>query len=118
MIKAKKHFGQNFLNRKDLALKITESLTFHNGYNCLLEIGPGMGILTDLLINQKSLNFKCVEIDPEAVNFLRDKYFSNQQVIIEYDFLKLPLEQVFYEPFGIIGNFPYNISSQILFKVL
>lgn len=81
----------------------------------VLEIGPGMGVLTKYMVDDDRLNLKCVEIDTESVAYLRNHYPSLQ--LVEGDFLKLDLSTLFNGPFTLIGNFPYNISSQILFKV-
>lgn len=118
-VKAKKSLGQHFLNDLDAAQQIVEGLTLHNGYENVLEIGPGMGVLTQYLL-QKSYATKVVELDKESVVYLK-KNFDNlpKENIIEADFLKLDLTQIYAgKPLAIIGNFPYNISSQIFFKVL
>ena len=83
----------------------------------MLEIGPGMGVLTQFLLKKDSEVF-VVEIDKESVIYLKTNFPQINNHIIEGDFLKLPLKEIFKEPFALIGNFPYNISSQILFKAL
>ncbi len=110
-VKAKKHLGQHFLKDKNIALKIVDGL--NNDLEHVLEIGPGMGILTQFLI-EKNYPFSVVEIDGESVEYLKQNF--EQLNIIEGDFLKLDLQK-FGNNIGIIGNFPYNISTQILFKV-
>jgi len=110
----KKSLGQHFLNDENIAESIVQSITCNN-IN-ILEIGPGMGVLTQFLLIQENKNYKVVEIDAEAVNYLQKKYPLLQ--IIHSDFLKLDLSEYFEDTLTIIGNFPYNISSQILFKVL
>ena len=116
-VKPKKHLGQHFLRDLSIAEDITKSLTGHGQYNEVLEIGPGMGVLTDFLIlEQKRLSV--IEIDKESVVYLHKKYDGQKLNIIEGDFLRLALDQLYSVPFGLIGNFPYNISSQIFFKVL
>jgi 16S rRNA (adenine1518-N6/adenine1519-N6)-dimethyltransferase len=110
----KKVLGQHFLNDETVAEKIVQSIT--SNHPDILEIGPGMGILTQFLLQQKDKNFKVVEIDNESVIYLQKKYPSLQ--IISGDFLKLNLSEYYNDTLTIIGNFPYNISSQILFKVL
>lgn len=112
-VKAKKHLGQHFLKDVNIASKIVGSL--NPATTSVLEIGPGMGVLTRFLV-EKPLKLKVVEIDRESVNYLNTQYPSLE--VIEADFLKLNLGKIFSEPFSVIGNFPYNISSQILFKVL
>ena len=114
-LKPKKRLGQHFLKDSNIAKKIVDGLN-NNDLNCIIEIGPGMGILTDHLIRFKK-KIKLVEIDSESVKYLNEKYFDLNEHIIEKDFLKINLKE-FDSPIGIIGNFPYNISSQILFKLL
>ena len=112
-VKAKKFLGQHFLTDENIAAKIVESLspdTIH-----ILEIGPGMGVLTKYLIAKPDKDFHVVEIDRESVAYLHDHYPTLD--IIEGDFLRYDLSTLFHDSFSIIGNFPYNISSQILFKV-
>jgi len=115
-VKPKKSLGQHFLKDNNIANKIVESLD-QNSKN-VLEIGPGTGILTRFLIKKK-YNLKLVEIDNESVLFLINQLGIDENMIIENDFLKLDLQKVFGgNNFSIIGNFPYNISSQIVFKIL
>ena len=111
-VSAKKHFGQHFLNKPSIAKSIVNQLEFKN--TDLLEIGPGMGVLTQFLHN-KNINLKVIEIDVESIFYLRLHYPKLD--IIEGDFLKINLEEVTKNKLSLIGNFPYNISSQILFKV-
>ncbi len=116
-VKPKKHLGQHFLRDLSIAEDIAKSLTGHGQYSEVLEIGPGMGVLTDFLIlEQKRLSV--IEIDKESVVYLHKKYDAEKLNIIEGDFLRLALDQLYSQPFALIGNFPYNISSQIFFKVL
>lgn len=117
-VRAKKHLGQHFLNDTNIARDIAESLTQHGNYTKLLEIGPGTGVLTQHLINDKRFDLFLAEIDTESVAYLKQTYPFLAPKIIEGDFLQMDL-QAFTggEKMGIIGNFPYNISSQILFKV-
>lgn len=113
-VRAKKYLGQHFLNNEEIAEKITDSLkeTSH-----VLEIGPGMGVLTKYLI-EKCMDLKLVEIDKESVEYLTKKYKLSTENLICGDFLKLPLGTLFEnQPYSLIGNFPYNISNLILFKV-
>ncbi|MGY8919254.1 MAG: 16S rRNA (adenine(1518)-N(6)/adenine(1519)-N(6))-dimethyltransferase RsmA [Flavobacteriales bacterium] len=115
-IKPKKYLGQHFLNDENIARKIVESLSISN-YSNVLEIGPGTGVLTKYLI-EKKINLKLVEIDSDSVNFLKSNFQIDPLIILENDFLKLQLDDVFTDKFAIIGNFPYNISTQIIFKAL
>ena len=111
-VSAKKHFGQHFLNEPSIAKNIVNQLEFKN--KNLLEIGPGMGILTQFLYN-KNINLKVIEIDKESIFYLRLNYPKLN--IIDGDFLDLDLDEVTRDKLSLIGNFPYNISSQILFKI-
>ena len=115
-VKPKKYLGQHFLNDENIARKVVDSLSLCN-YSNVLEIGPGTGVLTKYLIKKK-INLKLVEIDSESVEFLKANLFIDPLIILEYDFLKLDLSDIFTENFAIIGNFPYNISTQIIFKTL
>ena len=118
LVKAKKYLGQHFLTDKNIAEKIVQSLQSTSLYNQVLEVGPGMGILSDILLQQKNYQTYLIDIDTESFNFLQKKYPSLGDRLINGDFLKLNFVDIFAEKFGIIGNFPYNISSQILFKIL
>ena len=116
MVRAKKALGQHFLNDQNIAQKIVEQLGDHKN---VLEIGPGTGVLTRFLLDKPSINYKQVEIDEESVEYLKDSFASlKHENLLQANFLKLDLSKLFQEPFAIIGNFPYNISSQIFFKVL
>ena len=116
-VKAKKYFGQHFLNDEEVAENIANSLSL-NGYNKILEIGPGMGVLTKYLL-KKDIITHVIEIDSESVEYLKANYLNLAARIIEKDFLKYDLTEVFKEEqFAVIGNFPYNISTQIVFKTL
>lgn len=115
-VRAKKHLGQHFLTDLSVARDIANSLSL-KGYNKVLEIGPGMGVLTQFLLERETETF-AIEIDHESVGYLQTHFPALENHIIEGDFLKLAVDQLFKEPFALIGNFPYNISSQILFKAL
>ncbi|MDP3434692.1 MAG: 16S rRNA (adenine(1518)-N(6)/adenine(1519)-N(6))-dimethyltransferase RsmA [Bacteroidota bacterium] len=117
IVRAKKNLGQHFLKDKDIAQKIVESLQAVN-VNKVLEIGPGMGVLTEFLLKNKSFETSVVEIDRESVEYLNGHFPELKDRIISADFLRMRIDQIFDEPFAIIGNFPYNISSQIFFRVL
>ena len=112
-VHAKKFLGQHFLKDENIARQIAGSLTATTPH--VLEIGPGMGVLTKYLYNKEGLDFHAIEIDRESVAYLHEHYPTLH--VIEGDFLALDLSTLFSEPFAVIGNFPYNISSQILFKV-
>lgn len=116
-VRAKKHLGQHFLTDNSIAEKIADSLSY-KGYDQVLEIGPGMGVLTKYLLEKDTITY-VIEIDTESVEYLKNNYPNLGDRIIEKDFLKYNLKEVFEEqPLAVIGNFPYNISSQILFKTL
>ncbi len=115
-VRAKK-LGQHFLVDLNIAQKLADTLTFNN-YDSVLEVGPGMGVLTQFLI-QKTAHLHVIEIDSESVLYLKKHYTEDQFKLIEGDFLKLNLQEYFTtKPLALIGNFPYNISTQILFKTI
>lgn len=118
LVKAKKHLGQHFLTDKNIAEKIVNSLIHHENYNKVLEVGPGMGVLSDFLLQKTAFETYLIDIDTESFLFLQKKYPELGEKLMNEDFLKLDFKSVFQNEFAIIGNFPYNISSQILFKVL
>lgn len=118
LVKAKKHLGQHFLTDKNIAEKIVNSLKLANQYQQVLEVGPGMGILSDYLLKQSNYQTHLIDLDQESYNFLREKYPQLGDRLIHGDFLQLDFKKKFSGGMGIIGNFPYNISSQILFKIL
>jgi len=116
-VRAKKHLGQHFLKDEQIAQNIADSLT-EKDYNNVLEIGPGMGVLTKYLLKKK-LKVHVIEIDTESVEYLKANYLNLADRIISKDFLKIDLFDYFGdEQVAIIGNFPYNISTQIVFKTL
>lgn len=117
-VRAKKHLGQHFLTDKNIASKIVDSLKRPNGYTQILEIGPGMGILSDFLLKKPEYETFLVDLDTESVQFLKRKYPELGEKLINGDFLEMDFKTHFDGQFGIIGNFPYNISSQIIFKIL
>lgn len=117
LMKAKKSFGQHFLVNEVMAKQIADSLQMTNEVKNVLEIGPGKGVLTKYLA-AKDFNFRVVEADQDMVEYLTDHHILNENQIIFLDFLKLNLQRVFDgKPFCLIGNYPYNISSQILIKM-
>jgi len=116
-VKAKKFLGQHFLEDETIAEKIANALALE-GYDKVLEIGPGMGVLTKYLL-KKPVTTYVIEIDEESVNYLKNNYLNLRSRIIEKDFLKYDVSETFGdEAFAICGNFPYNISTQIVFKTL
>ncbi|MGB1312398.1 MAG: 16S rRNA (adenine(1518)-N(6)/adenine(1519)-N(6))-dimethyltransferase RsmA [Bizionia paragorgiae] len=116
-VKAKKFLGQHFLEDETVAQRIADSISF-KGYTKVLEIGPGMGVLTKYLLKKEGATY-VIEIDTESVEYLKNNYLNLAPRIIEKDFLKYDVSETFNnEPFAIIGNFPYNISTQIVFKTL
>jgi 16S rRNA (adenine1518-N6/adenine1519-N6)-dimethyltransferase len=118
LVRAKKHLGQHFLTDKNIAVKIVDSLQLAVGCHEVLEVGPGMGILSDFLLQRSDLETYLIDIDTESYEFLQKKYPQLGKRLINDDFLEMDFGKIFNKPFAIIGNFPYNISSQILFKVL
>jgi 16S rRNA (adenine1518-N6/adenine1519-N6)-dimethyltransferase len=117
-VKPKKHLGQHFLVDQNIAIKIVEQLSMPNGVKDVLEIGPGMGVLTQYLIKHPEYRTTVIDIDRESIAYLKEHFPTLEDRIISADFLRTDLSQLFPGPFAIIGNFPYNISSQIFFKVL
>ncbi|MDR0295186.1 MAG: 16S rRNA (adenine(1518)-N(6)/adenine(1519)-N(6))-dimethyltransferase RsmA [Prevotellaceae bacterium] len=113
---AKKGLGQHFLKDKSIAQRIVDSLSGNS--LPVLEVGPGMGILTELLLQRNDISTYAVEIDHESITYLRQHFPGLQHRLIEGDFLQMDLNTLFPSPFAVIGNFPYNISSQIFFKIL
>jgi len=116
-VRAKKNLGQHFLKDLNIAKKIVSGLKSTN-ISKVLEIGPGMGVLTQFLLEEDRFETYVVEIDTESVTYLKKNFPDLTDRIIGEDFLKYNLSNLFKEQFAIIGNFPYNISSQIFFKVL
>ncbi|MCE7041625.1 16S rRNA (adenine(1518)-N(6)/adenine(1519)-N(6))-dimethyltransferase RsmA [Dyadobacter sp. CY312] len=102
----------------NIARQIVDGLTGHSGYTKVLEIGPGMGVLTQFLLTNEAYETHVIEIDTESVAYLKKHYEALTPRIIEGDFLKYDTSLAFPDPFAIIGNFPYNISSQIFFRAL
>lgn len=116
-VRPKKALGQHFLTDLSVAQKIASSLETEGGAS-VLEIGPGMGVLTQYLLERKDIDFRAVEIDRESVDYLLVNFPSIRGKLIEADFLRISPETFFSGDFDIIGNFPYNISSQIFFRIL
>jgi len=114
-VRAKKHLGQHFLRDKRIAASIVDSLKAEE-CDTVMEVGPGTGVLTQLLINREFSSLKVVEIDPESVDYLLEN-MGNGCEIIKGDFLELDLHRAG-KNIALIGNFPYNISSQIFFRII
>ena len=116
-VKAKKHLGQHFLKDESIAKAIADTLNLE-GYKDLLEIGPGMGVLTKYLL-EKPVTTYVIEIDTESVTYLDENFPKLKDKIIAKDFLRYNINEIFNgKQFAIIGNFPYNISTQIVFRTL
>lgn len=115
MVRAKKHLGQHFLRDLNIAQRIVDHLSTNQ--QRVVELGPGTGVLTQYLVKRENIDLKLVELDIESVDYLKAHYFELEGRILYKDFLKLDLTELFNEPFALIGNFPYNISGPIFFKV-
>ncbi|QIK16930.1 16S rRNA (adenine(1518)-N(6)/adenine(1519)-N(6))-dimethyltransferase RsmA [Blattabacterium sp. DPU] len=113
----KKKFDQHFLKDQNIAKKIVNHLSFEN-YNTVVEVGPGLGILTQYLLNNPYNHIFLIEIDQELIYFLKNKFLISKNQIIHKNFLKWNPKEINLNNFAIIGNFPYKISSQILFHIL
>ncbi len=117
MVRPKKHLGQHFLKDANIARKITACLD--EKYPVVCEVGPGTGILTRFLLQRDNLqNLTLVEVDTESVEYLKHHFSDPRLHVVEADFLRYDLSRLFPAEFVVIGNFPYNISSQIFFKIL
>ena len=118
-VRAKKALGQHFLTDQRIARAIVDALVIPgDAKQSVLEVGPGTGVLTQYLLDRKDIDLKLVEIDGESVEYLLTHFPDMPGRLLQADFLNLRLEKIFPGKFSIIGNFPYNISSQIFFKVL
>lgn len=117
-VKPKKKLGQHFLTDQNIAHDIVDALSGHGGYRDVLEVGPGTGVLTKILALEGKFKLKVIELDSESVEYLINSPFISDNQIIEGDFLNFDLNKITPDDMAIIGNFPYNISSQIFFKVL
>ncbi|MCW3076792.1 MAG: Ribosomal small subunit methyltransferase [Bacteroidetes bacterium] len=116
-VRAKKHLGQHFLCDEHVAKKIVEALFEKDKTSPVIEIGPGTGVLTKYMINVVP-DFLALDIDTESIEYLQNLYPDKKEKIVFSDFLKEDLKKYYPGKFNVIGNFPYNISSQIMFKVL
>ncbi|MCU0450523.1 MAG: 16S rRNA (adenine(1518)-N(6)/adenine(1519)-N(6))-dimethyltransferase RsmA [Bernardetiaceae bacterium] len=118
-VRPKKHLGQHFLTDLDIARAIAERLTGFGGYQTVLEIGPGKGVLTQFLVQNPAFATHVIDIDGESITYLAQSGLLAPERIVKGDFLALDLARQFGPgPLGLIGNLPYNISSQIFFKLL
>jgi len=116
-VRAKKHLGQHFLNDENIARDTVGALLEKDKTSFIIEVGPGTGVLTQFLINDVE-NFLAMDVDGESVDYLKLKYPEKKDKIILADFLEADLQKLAGQKFNVVGNFPYNISSQIMFKVL
>ncbi|MBN2175503.1 MAG: 16S rRNA (adenine(1518)-N(6)/adenine(1519)-N(6))-dimethyltransferase RsmA [Bacteroidales bacterium] len=116
MVSPKKSLGQHFLHDKNIAQKIVDHLIARTGN--VLEVGPGTGVLTGFLNKKNFQDYKVIEIDRESVEYLQKTFPELNEKILAADFLRTDIQNLFQGSFSVIGNFPYNISSQILFKIL
>ena len=118
-VKAKKHLGQHFLTDLSIAKQITEALTLYQNYKYVVEIGPGMGVLTQFLKDNNNFTLYPIDIDFDSITYLKKHFPTLEKNFIYGDFLAMDISLITNNnPFAVIGNFPYNISTQILFKVL
>jgi 16S rRNA (adenine1518-N6/adenine1519-N6)-dimethyltransferase len=118
-VRAKKQFGQHFLTDETIAEDIVKSLSLTSQYKIVLEVGPGMGVLTKYLVTRQNFETHVIDIDRDSIAYLKKHFPVLEGKIIEGDFLALDLATLFNnQSFAVIGNFPYNISTEILFKVL
>ena len=118
-VKAKKHLGQHFLKDKGICKKIADQYKSHKGCEVAIEIGPGMGALTEFLMEKKNTEWWTLDVDDESIGYLKEHYPQLGERIVHGDFLKIdPLQLVGNRQFAVVGNFPYNISSQILFRCI
>jgi len=116
MVKPKKHLGQHFLKDENIAFKIVDALS--KDHQQVLEIGPGTGVLTKYLIDRYKKKLLLVDVDRESIDYLKKNFKLPENNIIHADYLKHDLNSILYEEYAVIGNFPYNISSQIFFRIL
>jgi 16S rRNA (adenine1518-N6/adenine1519-N6)-dimethyltransferase len=118
MVRAKKHLGQHFLIDENIASNIVEACMKDLKTDALIEVGPGTGVLTKYLFKKKIPQFLALDIDEESVVYLHNQYPKQTENVKLLDFLEVNIKSIVTGSFSIIGNFPYNISSQILFKAL
>jgi 16S rRNA (adenine1518-N6/adenine1519-N6)-dimethyltransferase len=116
-VRAKKHLGQHFLCDLNIAKKTVDALPVPNTASKIIEVGPGMGVLTQYLI-EKEMNFIAMDVDTDSVAFLKKKYPAHEEKFLLSDFLETDFSKIPEKEISVLGNFPYNISTQIMFKVL
>lgn len=115
----KKRLGQHFLTDVSIAEQIVQSLTPPGQLDQVIEIGPGTGVLSNFLMERSYGKLVLMDIDKESIGYLRKAHPEHEEIVVEADFLKVDLHDYFHDqPYAVIGNFPYNISSQIFFKIL
>ena len=117
-VRAKKALGQHFLTDQGVARSIVAALGADSPARDVLEIGPGMGVLTQYLLCREDIDLKLIELDSESVAYLLTHFPGMEGRLMEGDYLRLDMARIFPGPYRVIGNFPYNISSQIFFKIL
>ena len=119
-VRAKKSLGQHFLTDQSIAQRIVATLSDGSPSDVrdVLEIGPGMGVLTQYLLKREDIDLRAVEVDGESVDYLLTHFPGIEGKLLQADYLRLDMHRVFPGPYRVIGNFPYNISSQIFFKIL
>ena len=117
-VRPKKFLGQHFLKDQQVAQKIVDALSFEGENESIIEVGPGTGVLTNFLVQKSFKEIILIEIDRESIALLNKKFIAKNVNIIEGDILKTNIEDISKSELSIIGNFPYNISSQIFFKIL
>lgn len=115
-VHAKKHLGQHFLKAGGIAQRVAEGLTGHGGYKSLIEVGPGTGALTKHLLALERFDLTCFEVDTDSVSYLEDHFPG--LTVLQRDFLRFDPDRITDGKFGVVGNFPYNISTQIVFTVI
>jgi len=116
-VRAKKSLGQHFLTDQSIARAIVDALGVSEVRD-VLEIGPGMGVLSQYLLKRTDIDLKLIELDSESVVYLRNHFPGIEGKLLQGDYLKLNMRKIFSSQYRVIGNFPYNISSQIFFKIL
>ncbi len=118
-VRAKKQLGQHFLTDLSIAKATVDAFNVDGKLKNVLEVGAGMGVLTKFITERKDLKLTVIDIDTESIEYLKQEHWINNDQLIEGDFLSIDLKTIYGDqPFGILGNFPYNISTQILFKAL